>query len=122
MDWLVGGGPTILRLVVENRGKARGGVRDVVLSEYRVHDPTASYAFRPPLDELPVMIEPGGLVRLPIELNPNNDTNFTKNLLSGQFKFAILIDQDGSAKAFPIPPKPEDTGNRVSLVAKVRKN
>jgi len=121
MDWLVGGGPTILRIIAENRGNARGGVRDIVLSEHQRYAPHTSYAFRAHLDELPVMLDAGSIARFPIELDPNVQKNFTRNLMDGVFKYAILIDQDGMRRSFPIPPKPDDTGNRVSLVARVRK-
>ena len=122
MDWIIGGGgPSTLRIVAENRGKARGGVRNIVLSPGENHDPKTAYGFLHHLDELPVMLDPGHFARFPIDLDPNARYSFTQGLLSGHFTHAILIDQDRMPRAFTIPSQPEQQDNRVSLAGRVVK-
>ena len=122
MDWIIGGGEsTTLRIVAENRGRARGGVRNIVLSLGEHHDPKTSFAWLSHQEELPVMLDPGDFKRVEIRVDPKQKDNytFTGRLVSGGFTHAILIDQDGKPRAFPIPAQPEDTENRVSLVGRV---
>ena len=122
MDWIVGGGPSTLIIVAENRGRSRGGVRSVVVSPSASRDPATSFAFLAHMDALPVMLDPGAFARFPIELKPEDTTSYTTRLLGGGFTHAILIDQDEKAHAFPIPPQPgTDDNMRRSLYGRVAK-
>lgn len=122
MDWIVGGGgPATLRIVAENRGKARGGIRNVVFSRGANHDPQTAFIYFQHGDELPVPLDPGAFARFTVELDPNGTQTFTQALLGGSLTHAILIDQDNAPHPFEIPKQPEDQKNRVSGMGRVAK-
>jgi hypothetical protein len=120
MDWMVGGGDkATLLIVVENHGRARGGVRHVVLSPTEQHDPSTGFVFYDHYEMLPAAVDPGSFVRLAITVNPRRDTALTHQLLSGTFTHAVLIDWKNNTTAFAIPKQPDEQRNRASLVGRV---
>lgn len=101
MDWTVGGGDfSTLRIVAGNRGKATGGVRHIVFSPTEQHDRATGFEFMPHFEVLPVRLDPGDFTHLPVSLMPKGESAFTRHLLSGQFKYAILVDGSSARTAF----------------------
>jgi hypothetical protein len=105
LDWVSGGpGPWQFRIVVENSGRARGTVRNVMLSRSADYDKAAAFEFLPHLDVLPLMLEGGDVLRLSIPLDPNaGDTSLQRGLLQQTFTHVILKDQDENLRAVAIP-------------------
>lgn len=121
MDWMTGGGgPTTLRIAVGNRGKARGGVRDIVLSSSPNLD-DSSFGYLPIVEQLPVMLDPGHFVTFRVTIDPNGQTSFTQKLLDGTFTHAILVDQDERSHPFRLPERLPDSPNRISTYGRVAK-
>jgi hypothetical protein len=121
MDWLHGGGPTILKVAAVNRGKARGTVRDIVLSRGDDYDRANAFSFLAHWAEFPLMLEPGDVARFPIEVDPNAANTLTRDLVEGRLTHAHVFADSDSPRSFAIPPRREEGGNRVSLRAYVRK-
>jgi hypothetical protein len=72
-DWLAASGePTRLNVVVSNAGRARGGVRALLLSPSAKHDPETSFSHHPMLGHLPAMVEPGDLALFAFEVRPED--------------------------------------------------
>jgi hypothetical protein len=91
LNWVSGGpAPWSFRIVVENRGRARGTVRNVLLSGSERYDREAAFEFLPHLDLLPAMLEAGDVLHLPILLDPNADqTSLQRGLLDDDFTHVI---------------------------------
>lgn len=121
LDWIVGGGPTTFRIIVENRGRARGTVRDIVVSPTATYDTATAYVYLAHLDDLPMMLDAGAVAHLPVVLDPNAKENYSRRLLDGGFTHAILIDGDDVSHAFLIPAKPDGAESRVSRAGNVRR-
>ena len=123
LNWVTGGpAPWSFRIVVENRGRARGTVRNVLLSTSERFDKDTAMEFLPHLEVLPEMLEPGDVLRLAIPLDPNLDsTTLSKGLLEGGYTHVILIDQRDTPRAFTIPPMPTTGETRRSLAGRVAK-
>ena len=123
MDWLAANGePTRLQVVVSNRGRARGGVRALLLSPSAAHDPTTAFSHQPMLARFPAMIEPGDLALFTFEVKPEqSDTTLTRALLDGSFTYLILIDQHDRPHPWMIPQRPPDSDTRRNSYGRVAK-
>jgi hypothetical protein len=122
-DWLAAvGEPIRLNVVVGNRGRARGGVRALLLSPTEKHDPDVSFSHQPMLARFPVMLEPGDLAQFTFEVKPEEQHTFTQRLLGGGFTHVLLVDQDDKKHPFPIPlPPPTAEGSRRNRYGRVAK-
>lgn len=122
MDWLAAiGEPTRLNVVVSNRGRARGGVRALLLSSSGTHDPSTAFSHYSMLGHFPAKIEPGELALFTFQVSPNDQQTFTRNLLSGAFTHLILIDQNDNRIAFRIPERPPESETRRNRYGRVSK-
>jgi hypothetical protein len=126
-DWMQATGEhTVLRLVVTNAGRARGGVRAIVLSPSDRYDPSPGSegeGFIPYdlIGELPAMVDPGHFAAFRIKLDPTAQNTFTRRLLDGGLTHVILIDHKQEPHAFPTPLRTEATGTRRSTYGRVAK-
>jgi hypothetical protein len=122
IDWLAATGePTRLNVVVSNRGRARGGVRALLLSPSETHDPLTAFSQYSMLGTFPANIEPGELSLFTFQVAPEDPQTFTRNLLTGAFTHLILIDQNDDRKAFRIPEKPPESETRRNQYGRVSK-
>lgn len=127
MDWTrATHEPSVLRLIVHNRGRAPGIVRDVRLSAVTDpdSDPDRDQSFHPYYiaEGLPALVPPGGFAPFRVKIDPKNNTSaLTRLLLDGTLRYVILVDQDGARLPFAIPAVPPETPNRRSTYGRVSK-
>jgi hypothetical protein len=122
-DWIAANGePTTLQIVVSNRGRARGGVRAVLLSPTSQHDPETAVQQLAMLSELPRMIGPRELALFTVRVVASDrQFSFTRGVLEGHFSHVILIDDAHQTRSFPITPRPPDSDTRRIRYGRVAK-
>lgn len=122
VDWLgAEAEPVSLHIVVGNHGRARGGIRAVLLSPTEDHDPQTAFAHLPMQAQLPVMVEPGDLAPFTFTAERRATTTLSRSLIDGQFHYVIIIDERRKAHAFPISDRPPDSGTRRNRYGRVAK-
>jgi hypothetical protein len=122
VDWLAAAGEhTRLNAVVSNRGRARGGLKALLLSPSPNHDPEVTFSHYAMLDRFPTMLERGDLRLFTFVVDPHDENSLTRRLLDGSFTHLLLIDQADKCTPFPIPPRPPDSETRRNRYGRVSK-
>lgn len=123
LDWLAASGePIVLHVVVSNRGRARGGIRALLLSPTPTHNRDTAFSHYPMLSKLPAMVEPGDLAPFGYEVKAEDTRHtLTRDLLNGGFRYVLLIDQAHRVHAFPIPERPPESETRRNSYGRVAK-